>query len=167
MRAKSTKMTTAVPKTTTIIPRNPKARAAKRRLELRKWQEENPKTLEWAKEEQERRKQVRVRDGNPVLCASHKALAYRTVQSLRSRLRRTLFHPTLSPRRFLPLTGCTLARLRREIKQQFTDPMSWDTYAETWTIGYKEPISSFEILEVAEQKRCFYYKNLKPVARKS
>lgn len=65
------------------------------------------------------------------------------------------------------LTGCSILFLKRHIELQFSDGMSWDKFLNGGKlcihIDHIKPISSFDLSNPKDQKRCFHYSNLQPL----
>ncbi|MBW8384249.1 MAG: hypothetical protein K0M69_17230 [Youngiibacter sp.] len=62
----------------------------------------------------------------------------------------------------LDLIGCTPEHLRGHIESQFEDGMTWETYGR-WHVDHIIPCSAFDLSNPVELKRCFNYKNLRPL----
>jgi hypothetical protein len=64
----------------------------------------------------------------------------------------------------IELLGCTIRDARKHIEQQFRDGMTWNNWAFTgWHIDHIIPISSFDLTDPEQQKKCFHYTNLQPL----
>jgi len=63
----------------------------------------------------------------------------------------------------MELIGCSVQRAREHIESQFTPEMSWENQGTYWEIDHIIPISSFNLTNLEEQKRCFHYTNLRPL----
>ena len=61
--------------------------------------------------------------------------------------------------------GCSPEELKIHIEKQFKDNMSFNNYGE-WEIDHIIPISSFNLSNIEESKKCFNYKNLQPLWEK-
>jgi hypothetical protein len=61
------------------------------------------------------------------------------------------------------LLDCSIANARKYLEGQFRDGMSWENYGKVWEIDHKLPISSFNLVNPKEQKKCFHYSNLQPL----
>ena len=67
---------------------------------------------------------------------------------------------------FLKLLGCDYDELRKHLEKQFTDKMSWENYSVYWSIDHIKPVSSFNLLNEEEKKKCYHYSNLQPFPNK-
>lgn len=64
----------------------------------------------------------------------------------------------------LELIGCSVKMLIQYIERQFSDGMSWDNYGlHTWHIDHIRPVSSFDLTNIEDVKKCFHYTNLQPL----
>ena len=64
--------------------------------------------------------------------------------------------------RTLKLTGCSLSFLVGYLEGKFRKGMTWENYGE-WHVDHIKPVSSFNLLDENEQKKCFNYNNLQPL----
>ncbi len=62
------------------------------------------------------------------------------------------------------LTGCTEGELREHIQGQFGRDMQWSNYGSTWEVDHIVPCNSFDLSNPDEQRRCFHWSNLRPLA---
>ena len=60
------------------------------------------------------------------------------------------------------LVGCSIKELKNRRETQFQEGMAWNNYGE-WHIDHIRPCSSFDLLKIEEQKKCFHYTNLQPL----
>jgi hypothetical protein len=60
------------------------------------------------------------------------------------------------------LVGCSIIELRNYLESKFTDGMSWANYGE-WEIDHIIPCSSFNLVNLNEQKKCFHFTNMQPL----
>jgi hypothetical protein len=86
---------------------------------------------------------------------------------LKRLLRCRLYHALRSQNakksnRTLKLTGCSLSFLVGYLEAKFKDKMTWENYGE-WHVDHIIPVSSFNLLDEEEQKKCFNYTNLQPL----
>lgn len=84
---------------------------------------------------------------------------------LRSRVNRVL-RGKLKSAPTLTLLGCSLEQFKDHLESQFTHEMNWSNYGAVWHIDHKEPCSSFDLSNPADQRRCFHFSNLQPLAAK-
>ena len=62
------------------------------------------------------------------------------------------------------LVGCTTEELKHHIQNQFTDGMTWDKLINGEIhLDHILPCISFNLLDDAEQRKCFHYTNLQPL----
>lgn len=61
------------------------------------------------------------------------------------------------------LLGCSLEQVRNHLQSQFKPEMNWNNHGDVWEIDHIKPCSSFNLINVEEQKECFNYKNLQPL----
>jgi hypothetical protein len=62
------------------------------------------------------------------------------------------------------LLGCTIEQFREHIAKQFTDGMNWSTHGFLWDLDHLQPCASFDLTDEAQQKLCFDYRNIRPMA---
>lgn len=60
------------------------------------------------------------------------------------------------------LIGCSLADFMAYIESKWLKGMTWDNHGE-WHIDHIVPISSFNLVDPVEQRRCFHYTNCQPL----
>lgn len=61
------------------------------------------------------------------------------------------------------LLGCDSQFLKDWLEYQFNSHMSWDNYGEYWHIDHVVPCESFDARDIEDLKRCFNWKNLRPL----
>jgi hypothetical protein len=61
------------------------------------------------------------------------------------------------------LLGCTLEELQKYLQNQFKGEMNWDNHGSYWEVDHIIPCSSFNLLDLTQQKQCFHYTNLQPL----
>ncbi len=62
------------------------------------------------------------------------------------------------------LIGCSFSDLKCHLESQFSDGMTWKNYGiDGWHIDHLVPIASFDMMNPAEQRRCFHFSNLQPL----
>jgi hypothetical protein len=90
-----------------------------------------------------------------------KSLDTRLKDNLRRRLSKCLKG---HPRKYtaLQLLGCDFEKFKKHIERQFKEGMNWDNYG-TWHIDHIVPCMNFNFKLISEQKKCFNYKNLRPL----
>lgn len=62
----------------------------------------------------------------------------------------------------MEMIGCSISELKKHLKMQFKQGMSWDNYGE-WHIDHIKPCAAFNLANDEEQKICFHYTNLQPL----
>lgn len=60
------------------------------------------------------------------------------------------------------LVGLTFEELKNYIESLFVDGMSWEN-RNLWDIDHIKPVSSFDLTDEDEQRKCFHYTNLQPL----
>lgn len=90
---------------------------------------------------------------------------YRILLSLRSRLNKVLkSQGTKKSDHTMELVGCSIKYLIKHIESQFDDKMTWDNYGKNgWHIDHIRPCVTFDLIRQEEQRKCFNYKNLRPL----
>ena len=86
----------------------------------------------------------------------------KTVLNLRSRLRAFLAGNNKS-QKTQELLGCDQDKLISHLESQFDDSMTWENYGSYWHIDHIIPCNSFDPSLPEDQKRCFNYRNLRPL----
>ena len=88
---------------------------------------------------------------------------FKLMKTLRSRLGAALSHQNAYKcTNTLDLTGCSTSFLMKHLESRFKEGMSWSNHGK-WHIDHIVPCSSFKLLEVDEQHKCFHYTNLQPL----
>jgi hypothetical protein len=62
----------------------------------------------------------------------------------------------------LELIGCDYETLRKHLEFQFIEGMNFDNYGK-WELDHILPVSSFNMTDIEEIKKCFNYKNIQPL----
>lgn len=93
------------------------------------------------------------------------AVDFRIISVLRSRLRESLFiQKAVKLERTMNLVGCSIKKLKKHLESKFVNGMTWNNYGfYGWHIDHIRPCSSFNLLNLIGQKRCFHYTNLQPL----
>jgi len=91
-----------------------------------------------------------------------KNINYKIEQSLRSRMFKCLKGEYKS-KNFILSFGCSIEEFKQHLERQFTFGMNWKNWGYGWHIDHIKPVSKFDLTEVEEQKKCFYYTNLQPL----
>lgn len=84
--------------------------------------------------------------------------------SLRTRLTRALKDSYKTDSTF-NLIGCSLEDLRKHLKNQFVEGMTWDNYGgrSGWQVDHIIPCSYFDLTKEEDQRICFNFRNLQPL----
>lgn len=62
------------------------------------------------------------------------------------------------------ILGCDYQTFRSHIESKFDKEMNWDNYGvKGWQIDHIIPISSFDLTDIEQVKKCFNYKNSQPL----
>lgn len=99
-----------------------------------------------------------------MLKRKERPLDYRLRDNLRRRLAKTLKGiPREKPAH--ELLGCSWRHFKRHLEKQFTDGMSWDNYGgkDGWELDHCMPCMNFDFTKRGQQKKCFHYKNVRPL----
>lgn len=65
------------------------------------------------------------------------------------------------------LCGCKISTLIRHIQKQFKPGMEWSNHGrDGWHIDHIKPCCQFDLTKIEDQKKCFNYKNLRPLWKK-
>lgn len=116
------------------------------------------KTRLWRKINKDRinREAREIRRSNPKI---------RMIQVLRSRVRHALGRNRRSAKT-IELVGCPIEFLISYIESKFTPKMTWENHGVYWHIDHRRPISSFDLSDPEQQKKCFHWSNLQPLEAK-
>ena len=88
---------------------------------------------------------------------------FKLTKTLRSRLGNVIKRKNATKgKSTLELTGCELSFLKGYLESKFEEGMTWENHGE-WHIDHIKPYSSFNLIDIEEQKRCFHYSNLQPL----
>lgn len=88
-------------------------------------------------------------------------ISYRLESNMRSRLNIAIKHGNKSGST-VSLIGCTIDFLKSYLESKFELGMSWEN-REEFHIDHILPISSFDLSDPEQQKKCFHYTNLQPL----
>lgn len=132
-------------------------------LRARKWREANSEKVRKIQKRCQRRRVLNGKSRAYHNKRYHNDPKYRLIENLRTRLwgafRAQGLRKTTST---MKLCGCSLEKLKQHLESQFTDGMSWENKGK-WHIDHIRPVSSFDLSDVEEQKKCFHYTNLQPL----
>lgn len=88
---------------------------------------------------------------------------FKLTMVLRNRVRSALrSQGARKHRKTLRLLGCDTGHLKRHLESLWQPGMCWENYGE-WHIDHKRPCASFDLLDPAEQCKCFHWSNLQPL----
>lgn len=65
----------------------------------------------------------------------------------------------------MDLLGCSIEHLKQHLEVQFTNKMNWNNQGK-WEVDHITPVSSFDLKDIKNQKKCFHYTNLQPLWKK-
>lgn len=85
------------------------------------------------------------------------------INSKISRLVRGVFKNKSTTGKGVYYLGIDGIRYRDYLKKLFDNKMTWDNYGTYWEIDHIKPKSSFNLLDNEEVKKCFHYKNTRPL----
>jgi len=63
----------------------------------------------------------------------------------------------------LELLNCSIPEFKIFIENQFKPEMNWSNHGEIWELDHIIPCSSFDLVKIEEQKKCFHYSNYQPL----
>jgi hypothetical protein len=82
--------------------------------------------------------------------------------TLRCRLNNSLKHG-IKTKSALNLLGCSIDLLKQHLEFQFKSEMTWENHGKVWEIDHIVPCASFNLIDIEQQKQCFYHLNLQPL----
>jgi len=88
-----------------------------------------------------------------------KRMRGRLHDELRFRSRKTVKFASI-----LDFIGCSRSELVKYIESKFKEGTSWENRTE-WHVDHIRPVSSFDMLDENEQRKCFHFSNLQPLWR--
>jgi hypothetical protein len=90
-------------------------------------------------------------------------IQYRLKENIRSRINLALKNKSNSSEELL---GCPIEEYVVYLEQQFDSKMNWGNYGKNkyWEIDHTKPISTFDLSNEEEVKKCFNYLNTKPLS---
>lgn len=108
------------------------------------------------------------RGGTPKCCSKECSDTHnKIIKTLRRRFKESVGRikkGSSGSKESLKLLGCTLLEFKKHIETQFEDWMTWDNHGQyTWHIDHIIPVSSFDLTNEEEVKKCFHYTNLQPL----
>ena len=87
-------------------------------------------------------------------------IQFRLKENIRSRIYLSLISKTDTSEEYL---GCSIEEYIVYLEGKFDSNMNWDNYGEYWEIDHIQPISTFDLTQKDEIKKCFNYKNTQPL----
>ena len=91
---------------------------------------------------------------------------FKIKRNLRRRVHHALKGEDKSDNTFA-LLGCTADQFRVYIESLWQEGMSWENYGRNgWHIDHKIPCSAFDLSKESDQRKCFHYKNSRPLWEK-
>jgi len=85
--------------------------------------------------------------------------------NLRVRLKEVL-RGRIKAGRSVELLGCSVSFFKEYLERQFRKEMNWSNYGEEWAIDHIQPLSSFDLSNLEQQKIAFHYTNMQPLSKK-
>ena len=84
------------------------------------------------------------------------------VKNLRQRIRSAITNKKNGSKELL---GCDVSFFKSWLETQFDSHMNWDNYCSYWHVDHVKPCATFCLEDVIEQKKCFNWKNCKPLEK--
>jgi len=84
---------------------------------------------------------------------------FRIIDNLARRVARLVKNREYS---HMQLIGCKSEELKKYLSERFTDGMTFENYG-NWEVDHIMPISSFNLSNESELKKCFNFTNLQPL----
>lgn len=110
-----------------------------------------------AKYDATRRKYESEREKKDINYKLKRRIKARVYQGIKSGKGKKIFH-------LEQIVGCSLDQLKKHIESHWQTGMNWNNWGEKgWHIDHHMPIASFDLTDPEQQKKCFNYKNLKPL----
>jgi hypothetical protein len=128
------------------------------------WREENKDYYEgWKKKYKEENKESIKKYGKEYHQKKYENdIEYRLKYTLRGRLYKAITKESKNSS-YLELLGCSPSTLIHHLEQQFKPEMNWGNYGKYWEIDHIKPCSSFDLINLEEQLKCFHFTNLQPL----
>lgn len=109
----------------------------------------------------------RKRENRRIWCNNKSAtdISFRILKNLRSRTRFALKKDgAVKSAATENLLGCTIPEFRAYFESLFIEGMSWDLFMQGGIhIDHKRPCTLYDLTDEAQQRDCFFYKNLQPL----
>ncbi|MCK1577849.1 hypothetical protein [Bradyrhizobium sp. 174] len=73
---------------------------------------------------------------------------------------------SVKSRRMAELVGCSVGEFMSHIERQWLENMDWANWGRgsaCWHLDHRQPISSFDLTSLEQQRRCFHYTNYQPL----
>ena len=88
---------------------------------------------------------------------------FKVVCAIRTRISRLLRQKNADKsKKFYQYLGCSKTEFIEYFQAKFKEGMAWENHGK-WHIDHIKPCASFNLLDEAEQKKCFHYTNLQPL----
>ena len=65
----------------------------------------------------------------------------------------------------IKLLGCSISFYKQWLEWRFDSNMTWNNYGIYWHIDHVKPCSSFDLIKISEQYKCFNWKNTQPLEK--
>ena len=89
---------------------------------------------------------------------------FKLIENLRSRTRNAFKSQNIKKsNKTLELVGCTKDFFQSWIQFQLYGNMTVENYGKIWTLDHTIPISSFNLSNENEKRKCFFWSNLRPM----
>ena len=62
------------------------------------------------------------------------------------------------------LIGCDFSTFKKHLISKFTSPMTWNSYARTWTLDHQVPYTFFDLTDKLQLQQCMNYNNIQPLS---
>ena len=134
----------------------------------RKYKKENEKFRDYLKQYQKSRRELNRDEINAykkewINDKRKNDLEFKILDNLRHRIKEAIkAGESYKSERTLKLLGCSIAKVKKHLESQFSSTMKWDNHGE-WHIDHIRPCSSFDLLDIDQQKLCFNWRNLQPL----
>jgi len=144
------------------------------RQSAREWARKHPKPYYWNEAKKETQRKYRVKHKEKIAIKRRKYFRDKIKNDVNYRLRWLIRSRVMSAikkqlgikaLKTIELLGCPIEVARKHIESQFEDWMTWENHGE-WEIDHIIPCASYDLTKLEEQKKCFNYKNLRPLIKK-
>jgi len=115
--------------------------------------------------EQENKNRKRIRQNNYRKKRRDEDSSFRTMENLRKRTWDALNGNSKSTTT-VDMLSCSIRDFLKHLESQFTPSMNWNNQGGFWHIDHIIPCGSFDLSKPLEQKKCFNYRNMRPLEAK-